>query len=114
MTEDAQVLKPFIRAEARTTAEAAAVAGKTVRTVRLWCEQHAIGRRLGSAWMVSIVALDLYLSGETKGLAAYLRGDRAHPLIVAAYARHGVPLPKQNGNGDLPLKRKVATLVSGQ
>ena len=95
MIEEAQVLRPYIRAEARTTAEAAAFAGKTVRTIRLWCEKYAIGRRLGSVWIVSIVALDLYLSGETKGLAAYLRGDRSHPHVVAAYARHNVPLPKQ-------------------
>jgi len=45
-------------------------------------------------WIVSIVALDLYLSGETEALRTYLRGDRESPAIVAAYERHGVPLPK--------------------
>ncbi len=87
------VLKPFCRAEARTTEQAAEFAGRCIRTIRLWCAQHHIGRRIGSEWSVSIVALDLYLSGEASALAAYLRGDRSKPEIVAAYQRHGVPLP---------------------
>jgi hypothetical protein len=49
-----QVLKPFDRRETRTTAEAAAFAGRTVRTIRRW-----LGRRVGNEWPVSIVALDL-------------------------------------------------------
>jgi hypothetical protein len=45
---------------------------------------------------VSIVALDLFMSGEVAALAAYLHGDRELPVIVAAFDRHDVPLPKRN------------------
>ena len=103
-----QVLKPFSRDEVRSTIQAAAFAGRSVRTVRLWCAQHNIGRRIGSEWAVSVVALDLFLSGEREALAAYLAGDRSDRHIVAAYQRHGVPLPR--GNGDVPFAPRVCTM----
>src|SRR5215204_1268572 len=49
-----QVLVPFHRTEAISTAEAAELAGKHERTIRLWCEMHGIGRRVaGGPWRVS-------------------------------------------------------------
>ena len=110
--DEPQVLNPFSRAESRTTAEAAEFAGRPVRTIRRWCEQRNIGRRIGGEWAVSIVALDLFLSGEHQALTAYLRGDRQSPEIVEAFERHGVPCRGHRGQRDLPSRRTIATLVA--
>ena len=112
MTEESQVLRPYTRAESRSTEEAAAFCGRTRRTMRNWCVQHNLGRRIGGVWAMSIVALDLFLSGEHEAHRLYLRGDRQSPAIAAAYARHGVPLPNHSGNRGLPPKRTAVTLAS--
>jgi hypothetical protein len=112
MIEDPQVLRPFSVAERITTADAAKFAGRTVQTIRLWCANHHIGRRHGSEWLVSIVALDLYCSGEDDALKRYLKGDRQDAKVVAAFERHGVPILrsqcKQRENGGVPLGTATA------
>ena len=70
-----QTLKPYHRAEAISIAEAAEIAQRTRRTLRDWCCLHNLGRRIGGQWAVSRVALAMYLDGDSKALAAYLRGD---------------------------------------
>ena len=68
--------------------DAARHAGKSESTVRNWCIEHNIGRRVGGGvWMVSRVALQMHLDGHREALSAYLRGDRSGP-IVASYFRH--------------------------
>jgi hypothetical protein len=94
--DEPQVLKPFSRAESRTTEEAAAFCGRTRRTMRNWCTQYNLGRRIGGAWVMSIVALDLFVNDEQEALRHYLSGDRRHPTVVAAYERHRVSVPKRS------------------
>ena len=86
-----QVLVPFHRTEAISTAEAAELAGKHERTIRLWCQVHGIGRHVaGGPWRVSRVALGMLLDGDQAALEAYLWGDRTSPAVVAYFNREGL------------------------
>lgn len=86
-----QVLVPFSRNEGCSVEEAAENAGKSVRTMRLWCEQHHIGRRVGGGpWVVSRVALEMLLDGNDVALDAYLSGDRFCAPVVRYYERVGL------------------------
>jgi hypothetical protein len=89
-----QVLRPFNRSEVLSIAEAAAEAGKKVRTMRDWCARHDIGRRIEGQWAVSRVALAMLLDGDRAALAAYLAGNRSSPAVIDYFARCGVPLPR--------------------
>lgn len=78
-------LIPFDRREGLTTAEAAERADRTERTIRMWCRDHDIGRHVaGGPWLVSRVALAMFLNGDATALRAYLAGDR-RSLTVSAY-----------------------------
>jgi hypothetical protein len=59
--EEPRVLRPFNRGEALSIAEAARLAGRSVRTFRDWCARLDIGRRIGGQWAVSRVALAMFL-----------------------------------------------------
>lgn len=86
-----KVLRPFDRREGCSIEEAAEIAGKAVRTMRLWAEQHHIARRVGGGhWIFSRVALQMFLDGNEVALIAYLRGDRASPAVVAYYEDIGL------------------------
>ena len=53
---------PFHAAEGLTLKQAADVAGKSERTLRNWCVERGIGRRVaGGSWVVSKVALAMLL-----------------------------------------------------
>lgn len=84
-------LIPFDRREGLTTAQAAAVAGRTERRVRQWCVEHDLGRRVaGGPWLVSRVALDMFLNSDLKALRAYLAGDRRSEIVVTYYEAAGL------------------------
>lgn len=84
-------LIPFDRREGLTTAEAAARANRTERTIRLWCRDHDIGRRVaGGPWMVSRVALAMHLNDDAAALRIYLAGDRASPEVGSYFAAEGL------------------------
>ena len=87
-----QVLRPFNRREMCTVAEAARIAGRSVRTIREWCARLDIGRRIGGQWAVSRVALAMFLDGDLEALRAYLRGDRSSSTIIEYFTRCNVPL----------------------
>lgn len=71
------VLIPWDRNEAITVDEAAFAAKKSASTIRQWCRDRHIGRRVaGGAWMVSHPALNMLLNDDTEALAAYLKGER--------------------------------------
>jgi hypothetical protein len=93
--KEPQILIPFQRSEALSIAEAAAVAGRSVRTLREWCLRHDLGRRIGGQWVVSKVALAVHLDGDKATLKAYLSGDRASPTIISYFERCDVPLRKR-------------------
>jgi hypothetical protein len=88
-----QVLRPWNRAEAITTQDAAVIAGKTARTIRGWCHSKSIGRTVGGTIAVSCVALEMHLCGDDEALSMYLAGDRGSPIVRRYFARCDVPLP---------------------
>jgi hypothetical protein len=82
-----RILTPYDASEALPISTAAKRACVSSRTMRNWCGDHGLGRRIGGRWRVSCVALQMYLDGDKKALAAYLAGARAHCEAVAAYFR---------------------------
>lgn len=84
-------LIPFDRREGLTTAEAAARANRTERTIRLWCRDHDIGRHVaGGPWLVSRVALAMLLNDDAAALRAYLSGDRSTPIVADYFLDEGL------------------------
>lgn len=86
-------LRPFDPAEAIRITKAATLAGKSERTIRNWCRERHIGRRLAGQWAVSVVALDMLLAGDDEGLDAYLAGDRSSARVMSYYAARSIPPP---------------------
>jgi hypothetical protein len=83
-----RVLVPFNKREGMTLRQAALVAGKSESTLRNWCVDYGIGRRVGGGiWTVSRVALAMHLDGDRGALAAYLDGDRSVESVIAYFHR---------------------------
>jgi hypothetical protein len=80
------VLVPFNRAEGMAINYAAREAGVHPATMRRWCEEFGLGRRIGRPWIVSRAALKMHLNGDRRALRAYHAGDRTSDL-VAGYFR---------------------------
>src|SRR5271168_1414594 len=81
-------LDPFTIEECIPIGEAARIAGRTERTIRNWCIEHGIGRRIGGRWAISKVALMMWLDGKHDALVAYRdRGVRASWEPVASGRR---------------------------
>jgi hypothetical protein len=86
-----KVLWPFDKRECLSLKQAAAVAGKSESTMRVWCDQFGLGRRVGGGtWAVSKVALSMFLDGDFKALRAYHAGDRTSEIVAAYFARFGL------------------------
>jgi hypothetical protein len=89
--DDRKILSPFDRRECISLKEAADIAGKSESTMRGWCDEHGLGRRVGGGpWMVSKVALAMFLDGDTKVLLAYHDGERTDPCVTAYFERLGL------------------------
>ncbi|MET3971075.1 hypothetical protein ABID62_007171 [Bradyrhizobium sp. S3.9.1] len=89
-----KVLRPYNPREGIGLKEAAARAGKSESTLRNWCVQHGLGRRVGGGvWVVSKVALAMFLDDDRSALTAYLDGDRSGPLVKPYFTRVGITLP---------------------
>ena len=83
------VLVPFDPTEAIDLSKAAERAGKSQSTLRNWCTQHGLGRRVGGGvWVVSKAALSMFLDGDHEALAAYHRGDRSSALVQTYFDRY--------------------------
>jgi hypothetical protein len=79
---DRIILVPFDRREGMSLAAACEIAGKSESTMRSWCVQYGLGRRVGDGpWVVSRVALSMFLDGDGEALALYHRGDREGDLF---------------------------------
>ena len=100
------ILRPYNRAEAFSVAEAAFVAKKSKRTIREWALLHDLGRRIGGQWVVSKVALAMWLDGATDALTAYLGGDRSSPRVIHYFERLGVPLPTGRSAGSFGIREQ--------
>jgi hypothetical protein len=60
-----KVLTPYDPREGISLAVAANRAGKSESTLRNWCVQHGLGRRVGGGvWVVSQVALAMFLDDD--------------------------------------------------
>ena len=85
---DRLVLIPFDRREGMSVSAAANLAGKSVSTIRGWCGHYGLGRRIGDGtWIVSRVALAMFLDGDREALAAYHAGDRTSMLVLQYFER---------------------------
>ena len=85
-----QVLIPFDRREAISLRTAAKTADRSESTVRIWCQEKGIGRKVaGDVWFVSRVALAMF-DNDIRALNAYKGGDRSSPLVTAYYDRLGL------------------------
>jgi Helix-turn-helix domain len=85
-----QVLVPWDVREALSVVEAAAIIGCSLVTVRNWASMHGLGRRVGGKWMLSRVALQMYLDGDRRALGAYLLGDRQSELVLPYFEKCGL------------------------
>jgi hypothetical protein len=85
-----RVLVPWDSREAICVTEAAKIAGCSLVTIRTWAQMDGLGRRVGGRWMISKVALAMYLDGDMRALAAYLAGDRESDLVAEYFKRVGL------------------------
>ncbi len=84
-------LIPYDKREGLSLGQAAGIAGKSVGTIRNWCIQHSLGRRVGGGvWVVSKVALAMFLDDDLDALASYHGGDRSGPLVATYFERAGI------------------------
>lgn len=90
-----KVLTPYDPREGISLAAAAKRAGKSETTIRNWCPQHGLGRRVGGGvWVVSQVALAMFLDGDEASLAAYHAGDHSSSRVAQYFHRFGLRGPK--------------------
>jgi hypothetical protein len=88
---DRKILSPFDKRECINLKEAADIAGRSESTLRGWCDVQGLGRRIGGGpWMVSKVALAMFLDGDFKALRAYHAGDRTDAGVIAYFEREGL------------------------
>jgi hypothetical protein len=86
--DDRKILSPFDKYECISLKQAAGIAGKSESTLRGWCDQHGLGRRVGGGtWSVSKVALAMFLDGDAQALRAYHAGDRSSELVTLYFER---------------------------
>ena len=78
-------LVPFDRREGLSLKEAADVAGKSGSTIRAWCQRDGIGRRIGGGtWVVSRLALRMFLDGDGAASRRFIRSPRRRERGVRA------------------------------
>jgi hypothetical protein len=90
MTGAPHILRPFKRAESISTRKASALSGKSEGTIIAWARKYYLGRKIGDAWHISIVALTMFLDGDREALAAYLGGARQDEAVASYYRRAGL------------------------
>jgi hypothetical protein len=97
--DEKKILSPFNKRECINLKEAADIAGKSESTMRSWCDEHGLGRRIGGgAWSVSRVALAMFLDGDVKALRAYHAGDRTSELVLSYFRRVGIGCWTRDGS----------------
>jgi hypothetical protein len=90
-TDERKILSPFDKRECISLKEAADIAGRSESTMRNWCDEYGLGRRIGGGpWSVSRVALAMHLDGDRKALRAYHAGDRTSDLVAPYFERAGL------------------------
>jgi hypothetical protein len=90
-SDERKILVPFDKRECLSLKEAADIAGRSESTMRNWCDEYGLGRRIGGGpWSVSKVALMMHLDGDRKALKAYHAGDCSDPTVIAYFKREGL------------------------
>ncbi len=87
-----KILFPYIPEEAMLLGEAVQRTGWSDATLRDRAVRFGLARKIGGRWIFSRVALELFLNGQTEGLAAYHEGNRTNPEVIEAFARLGLPI----------------------
>ena len=91
MSEVCMTLIPYDKREGIPLNVAAERAGKSPGTIRNWCIEHGIGRRVGGGqWIVSNAALTMFLDGDEEALRLYKSGDRTSDCVLAYFKREGL------------------------
>jgi hypothetical protein len=91
MSEGCMTLIPYDKREGIPLNVAAERAGKSAGTIRNWCIEHGIGRRVGGGqWIVSKVALAMFLDDDAEALRRYKSGDRSSTNILVYFERMGI------------------------
>jgi hypothetical protein len=86
-----RVLVPYDAAEGISVRTAAGIANKSPGTIRNWCLQHGLGKRVGGGvWVVSRPAFAMFLDGDEKALRAYHAGDLTNESVIRYFARCGL------------------------
>jgi hypothetical protein len=74
-----------------TVPEAALRYGRSVRTIRRWCEEAPISHRIGGGpHRISVPLADLYALGARRELTAFVNGKAPTEIIMEAFELHGV------------------------
>ncbi len=61
ISPERKILQPFDKRECLSLKQAADIAGKSESTMRSWCVEHGLGRRVGGgSWLVSKIALAMF------------------------------------------------------
>lgn len=98
MFEVCMTLIPYDKREGIPLNVAAERAGKSPGTIRNWCIEHGIGRRVGGGqWIVSKVALAMFLDDDEEALRRYKAGDRSSGCVVTYFKREGLEGLLENG-----------------
>ena len=84
------VLVPFAKEECLSIRQASSEAGVSGQSIRNWCDQYGLGRKIGAQLKVSKVALRMFLNGDKNALAMYHRGDRSSGVVKHYYACEGL------------------------
>jgi hypothetical protein len=88
---DRKILSPCDKLECISLKEAADIAGRSESTMRNWCDEYGLGRRIGGGpWSVSKVALAMFLDGDVKALRAYHASVWTDPGVATYFERENL------------------------
>jgi hypothetical protein len=85
------VLVPFDPREAMTVDAAAKIAGRNARTIRNWCIESGIGRRMaGGPWAISRPLFFMFIEDKRRELTDYFDGRPLTQVHVEYFERFGL------------------------
>lgn len=89
------VLKPYDPLDAIGIGDACRLSGESRLRLIAMAQRYSLGRKIGSRWAFSRIALCAFLNDDQEGLTAYLAGDRTGSAVTRAYHAAGVPLREE-------------------
>ena len=91
MMQPREPLIPFDPREAMTVDAAAKIAGRDTRTIRNWCAESGIGRRIaGGPWAISKPLFFMLVEDRRRELADYLDGRPLSQIHVQYFERFAI------------------------